>query len=70
MGRIGLRNDASTAVNIAMKIRSFPYVWGGTSLSAGGFDCSGFVSIWQARSVAWKTGDESMAPVRPWAHCF
>ena len=31
---------------------------------------SGFVSIWQARSVAWKTGNESMAPVRPWAHCF
>jgi len=31
---------------------------------------SGFVSIWQARSAAWKTGDESLAPVRPWAHCF
>lgn len=31
---------------------------------------SGVISIWQARSTPWKTGDETLAPVRPWAHCF
>ncbi len=31
---------------------------------------SGFISIWQARSTPWKTGDETLAPVRPWSYCF
>ena len=33
----------SPLVDYALSLRGTPYVWGGESMSEGGFDCSGFV---------------------------
>ena len=42
----------STAANVALQYRGWAYVWGGTSPSSGGFDCSGLT--WFAYRQAGK----------------
>lgn len=43
-GSSGGSDFGSTVVSIALSYLGWDYVWGGKSPSAGGFDCSGFVS--------------------------